>query len=312
MRPPRGRGGLIHLSKSIILLNGYPGTGKLTFARELVSLTTSSSPSSTTSPLVSASSSSSSSSSSSPTSTITSSSPTSSHSPSPRVRLIDNHTLIDPITLTHLLRNPTHYHLYRQKILDEFVKYEEEAQGAGEEAGGVGGVVIFTACLADGFEPGMVELAQCEDEDGVKDGEAKEENGDGGGGLVIARIDCEESINKTRLTSLERVRGVEILEKERKGDGTTVEMNICEDGEEVEGKVEGKGKLVDANILQGIRGKFELIDPEVVGREMGVEEGRVRCLRVDTSGLSAKEAAGRIWRWVLSLGDEGRLGREGV
>ncbi|KAG4413764.1 hypothetical protein IFR04_013114 [Cadophora malorum] len=112
--------------------------------------------------------------------------------------------------------------------------------------------------------------------------------------LFFVTVNCDESVNKERLTSLERVRGIESLAKYRKGerqavgfDSGSVSEGQIEGGEgternagggggggrlgmgKVENKVEGKGKLIDPNVPPSIRAKFELLDPEVVGKKMG-------------------------------------------
>lgn len=121
--------------------------------------------------------------------------------------------------------------------------------------------------------------------------------------LFLVTAECDESTNTKRLTSLERVRGVEDFKRERKkegkgggererhGDIAGFESGVVLEGEDerrvrgwggglwigkVESKAEKKGKLVDPNVLRSIREKFDLLDPDVVGKELARSWGSKR------------------------------------
>jgi hypothetical protein len=138
----------------LMLLNGFPGVGKYTIAQSLLaSLSTTLPPS--------------------------------------KLKLIDNHSVIDIVLLTCEKHSPTYYAARKSVLRSEFFDKISE-----EEKGGM--VVLMTAVFA-------------EDEHGVDQwldhvALVKER----GFGFVHVNLGCEAGVNERRLVSEERVRGREL------------------------------------------------------------------------------------------------------
>lgn len=201
----------------ILVLNAFPGTGKLTIARHILSLLLTNTP-----PI-----------------------------------LLDNHTLIDPVSLILPTRNSAHYAL-RKQIRDPIFA----AIAARPESDLI---VIFTTCLVNEM-----------DTDRLQWREFLELARKRGIGFRCVNLVCSEESNRVRLESGERLRG-------REGDG--------------------KEKLVDGEVLKGIRDRYTLLSADGRGgKEAEGEDGKsveIKNLILDTTALSAEESARRILGWLL-------------
>lgn len=127
-----------------------------------------------------------------------------------------------------------------------------------------GQLIIFTACLAiSKLETPYNDIEQLKEYVDMADQK--------GVPLVVVNIVCDLEVNSKRLRSIERV-----------------EM------------VRGKTKLVDVEILQGIRGQNTLLNQEDVSRYR--DNKNVLHLELDTTDLEVNEAAQKIWELMHTGG----------
>lgn len=136
-RPPDGK---------IVIINGFPGTGKLTILKRIAEFL-----------------------------------------PRDKVRLIDNHLLIDPAQAVYPDRSAAHYELRRQ--------IREPVFNAARKLAQEGGTILMTACLADNeADAGVFQehLAMVRGTDAP---------------LYWVNIHCEQAILEQRVASAERREG---------------------------------------------------------------------------------------------------------